>query len=176
MPHQSTQASIANAPFRWFALATAGLALAFIVPLGNLIRFAAGDDLHSHIVLIPFISVYLAWLQKKNLPGQATPAKKLAALFFAGGGAVLAWHWWANRSGHPLAGEDRLALTTLAFVLWLTGLGALFLGGARLRALAFPFALLVFMIPLPVCFREWTEVSPSSSDYRSTHGEHGQHF
>jgi exosortase C (VPDSG-CTERM-specific) len=33
------------------------------------------------------------------------------------------------------------------------------LGGARLRRLAFPFALLVFMIPLPLFFREWIEVS-----------------
>jgi exosortase C (VPDSG-CTERM-specific) len=135
------------------------LVLAFIIPLGRLATFAWGDDLHSHILLIPFISVYLAWLQKNHLPGFSAPAKKTAALFFILGTAVLVWFWHVQHSGRLLAGEDQLGLTTLAFILFLTGLGGIFLGGATLRALAFPFALLVFMIPLPVFFREWIEVA-----------------
>ena len=159
MSDQTKQATLPKAPFRRFALAATGLTLAFILPLDHLIHFALGDDLHSHILLIPFISLYLVWLRKSDWPVQSAPARKTAALFFATGGAVLAWHWWVNRSNHPLAVEDSLSLTTAAFVLLLAGLGALFLGGPTLRQLAFPFALLVFMIPLPVFFRDWIETS-----------------
>ena len=159
MSDQTTQANDSAAPWRRFTWAAAALVLVFSLPLWNLFRFALSDDLHSHILLIPFISVYLGWLQKSRLAGPITPAKKTAALFFLAGGGVLAWHGWAGRAGPPLATEDNLALTTLAFILFLTGLGALCLGGTRLRRLAFSFALLVFMIPLPLFFREWIEVS-----------------
>ena len=159
MSDQTTQANDSAAPWRHFTWAAAGLALVFILPLWNLLRFALDDNLHSHILLIPFISIYLGWLQKSRLAGPITPAKKTAAFFFLAGGGVLAWHGWAGRAGPPLATEDNLALTTLAFILFLTGLGALCLGGTRLRRLAFSFALLVFMIPLPLFFREWIEVS-----------------
>ena len=136
MPDQTNQAKFPAAAFRNFTLAVLALALAFIVPLGHLLGFALGDDLHSHILLIPFISAYLVWLGKNKLPPDSVPAKKIGALFFAGGGAVVVWHWWAGRSGPPLASADSLGLTTLAFVLFLTGLGAIFLGGATLRSVA----------------------------------------
>jgi exosortase C (VPDSG-CTERM-specific) len=157
MTDQTTPAAASTAPFRNFALAAAALALAFGVPLLHLLRFAVGDDLHSHILLMPFVCVYFARLKKNELPGDSAPAKKTAGFFFIAGGAVLAWHWWSGRAGTPLVAEDDLVLTTLAFVLFLTGLGGIFLGGAKLRALAFPFALLVFLVPLPVFLREGIE-------------------
>ncbi len=166
------------APWKKFALVAGGLALVFVWPLLRLARFAANDDFHSYLLLIPLVSAYLIWLEKKNLPpafagpepgganpastgraqpanavGEATarrrpvsaPAKKTAALFFAGGLAVAAWHCFTPR----LVIADSLAQTTLAFLLLLTGAGFWILGGAWMRALAFPFALLAFMIPLP---------------------------
>ncbi len=159
MTNPATPPTAAAVGFRQFLLAAGILALAFILPLGKLAVFAVTDDLHSHILLIPFISYYLFRLKKNALPRFSAPAKNVAALFFAAGGAVFTWHWWLSHSGPPLAAEDKLALTTLAFVLFLTGLAAIFLGGATLRALAFPFALLVFLIPLPVFLRAGIESS-----------------
>ncbi len=53
--------------------------------------------------------------------------------------------------------ENCLAVGTLAWLLCLTGAGCWFLGGALMRALAFPFLLLIFMIPFPVFLREGIE-------------------
>jgi len=152
MTDPAAPATISAAPFRQFVLAAGALTLIFLLPLAKLIRFATADDLHSHILLIPFISYYLFRLKKNALPGFSAPAKNLPPFFLrpahrAGMGLV------ARALRPPLFAEDQLMLTTLAFVLFLAGLGAIFLGGATFRALAFPFALLVFLIPLPVFLR-----------------------
>lgn len=128
-----------------FAWAAAGLTLLFSVSLWQLFRFAVADELHSYIVLMPFISLYLVWLNKKNLPGASRPAVKLAGLFFVLGAAFLCGRWLLD----PLPFVDGLALQTLAFVSVLAGLGAVFLGGTFMRAVAFPFALLIFLVPFP---------------------------
>jgi len=121
-----------------FAWAACILVLAFIVPLWRLMRFAAGDELHSYILLIPVVSLYLAWQEKKKLPQASTPAGLPAAIFFAAGLAVMTWHWCTPHMAVPAS----LAQTTLAFLLLLTGMGFCILGGALMRGLAFPFAML----------------------------------
>ena len=136
-----------------FPLAAGILVVAFSPVLWKLARFAWHDELHSYIVLIPAVSWYLARLQKK-LPPIPAPAKIPAAIFSFAGLAVFAWHWFAPRA----ALADNLAQSTLAFVLLFTAVGGWFLGAARLRALAFPFALLLFMVPLPDAWRSATEV------------------
>jgi exosortase C (VPDSG-CTERM-specific) len=145
--------AVPPAPFKKFALAAGGFALIFSVPLFRLVRFASQDDLHSYILLIPFVSAYLVWLEKKNLPPVSGPAKKLAGLFFASGLAMAIWHWVAPCP----ATADALAQTTLAFVLVVSGAGFWSLGGSWMRILAFPFALLAFLIPLPEALRAAVE-------------------
>jgi len=139
--------------FRKFGLAAGGLVICFAVPLWRLARFAANDELFSYILLIPFLCAYLAWLQKKNLPAVSLPAAKTAAIFSAGG-IVAAGCFWSHRR---LAIDDELALAMLSLVLFLAGAGFLILGGAMMRALAFPFAMLVFMIPFPTLLRQTLE-------------------
>jgi exosortase C (VPDSG-CTERM-specific) len=141
---------------RKFFLATAILVFCFGKPLFDLLRLAAKDDLYSYIPLIPLISIYLVWLQKKRLPHFYEPARKLAALFLAGGLAAIAGYWFVIRSA-SLADEDYLALTVFSFLLFFTGVGCLFLGKEMLRAIAFPIGLLAFMIPLPEFLRHEIE-------------------
>ena len=136
-----------------FAVATAVLGLLFCLPLWRLVRFAAGDELFSYILLIPFVSLYLAWLDRQQLPPASPPAKKTAALFSALGLGCLAWV--AGRP--PVLPVNFLALTTLAFVFCLAAVAAVFLGGRRLRALAFPLALLIFLVPFPQALRDGIE-------------------
>ena len=152
MSDPTTHAIFSTAPFRKFALASGGLVICFAVPLWRLVRFAANDELFSYIVIIPFLCTYLAWLQKRNLPAVSAPAKALAALFIAGGLGLAAWNGFA---GGPAV--DQLALVTLSFLLFLTGVGCLILGGAMMRALAFPFAMLGFMVPFPTWLRQALE-------------------
>src|SRR5208282_734149 len=73
---------------RNFGLATLGLALCFAIPLWNLIRFAATSQFHSYILLIPFISAYLVWLKKHDLPPASSPSRGVAAGFLTAGTLV----------------------------------------------------------------------------------------
>ena len=145
-----------SAQLRKFFLAASVLVLCFGKPLFDLLRLTVKDDLYSYIPLIPLISLYLIWLQKKSLPRLSEPARKLAALFFAGGLAAIAGYWFAVRSA-SLANEDYLALTIFAFLLFFTGACCLFLGRKLSRAIAFPIGLLVFMIPFPEFVRHGIE-------------------
>ena len=144
------------AQLRNFFLATAILALCFSKPLYDLMRFAAKNDLYSYIPLIPMISLYLVWLQKKHLPRISEPARIPAALFLAGGLATIAGCWLAIRF-NDLANEDYLAVSIFAFILFFAGACCLFLGKEMLRAIAFPVGLLVFMIPFPEFVRHGLE-------------------
>src|SRR4051812_33519682 len=68
-------------------------AVAFYRPLRELVRFAAHSELYSHIFLIPVISFYLVWTNRKTFPaGKPSiaasllaylPALILIGLFFA---------------------------------------------------------------------------------------------
>src|SRR6266487_6180810 len=54
------------------------LFLGFSKPLYDLVRFALKSDLYSHIVLIPFISAYLVWIDRGRLTGFASNRSSLA--------------------------------------------------------------------------------------------------
>jgi exosortase C (VPDSG-CTERM-specific) len=136
-----------------FALAAAVLAVAFALPLLRLVRFAAGDELHSYVMLMPFVCAYLAWQEKNKLPAFAAPAKGIAAGFFLAGILALAGKF-VFRFG-SLA--DELSLTTFSFVLLLTGIGFLVFGAAGMRVLAFPFSLFIFFVPMPDFLRDALE-------------------
>jgi len=150
MTNETVQCATApKGKIRKFALAVVALVFVFGLPLVKLADFALHDEFFSYILLIPFTSFYLAWLLKEKLPAISLPEKKWAAVFFAGGLAALAGHFL--KPGSTVA--DNLVLAILAFVLCVTGAGFLFLGGAIMRTLAFPFSLLVFMIPFPDVMR-----------------------
>jgi exosortase C (VPDSG-CTERM-specific) len=144
------------AQLRKFFLASAILVLCFGKPLFDLLQFAIKDDLYSYIPMIPMISIYLVWLQRRKLPGFSEPAHKLAALFMAGGSVAIAAYWLAVRST-SLANENYLSLTIFAFLLFFTGACCRFWGKEMLRAIAFPVGLLVFMIPFPESARHGIE-------------------
>jgi exosortase C (VPDSG-CTERM-specific) len=139
--------------WRNFALMSAALVLCFGVPLYDLAWCAATSDLYSYIFLIPFISVYLAWLKWKNLPPFSGAAKMSAAVFFAGGLAVLAVYALARHSGYGLMDDDYLAFMISAFFLFFAAGCCWFLGGAIARPLAFPIGFLIFMAPMPAFLR-----------------------
>lgn len=149
-PADSIVRSRLPAKFVW---AAAGLVLAFAVPLFQLVRFAVADDLHSYIVLIPFISLYLGWLDKNNLPAPTRPARLCSAFFFTLGIVLLGWRGAAS----ALPVVDTLTLSTLAFVCLLVSLGSWFLGDALMKALAFPFGLLIFLVPFPTVLNHGIE-------------------
>jgi exosortase C (VPDSG-CTERM-specific) len=143
--------------FRQFALATALLSLGFGLPLWHLFTFAIADDLHSYIPLMPFVSAYLAWTLKSELPSKAAPARLAAVLFLVAGAAAMAANIVLRHNPILAPIENALALTTAAWLLCLAGAGCWYLGGATMRALVFPFCLLLFMVPLPSLLRHLIE-------------------
>lgn len=157
-PQAAAQAGFSTARFQKFALAAALLSVGFAGPLWRLFWFAIGDDLHSFIPMMPFVSVYLAWTLKPQLPRDSRSAPRLAASFLAAGMAAMAGYlMFIHSAGADL--EDSLALATLGWLLCLTGAGCWLLGGATMRVLVFPFVLLYFMVPFPVFMREGLEAA-----------------
>jgi exosortase C (VPDSG-CTERM-specific) len=142
---------------RWFPLVLLVVALCFSKALYELVVFAFSDSLYSHIVLIPFISGYLVWLQKDKLAGAFEPAARMAAVPIVVGCGALVGYWVAQGSGWHLPPEDLLALTTLSFVSFVAAACALFLGRDTLAAVSFPLAFLLFMVPFPSAVRSGLE-------------------
>lgn len=116
-----------------------------LVALG---RLAWAEDLHSHVFLVPLVSLYVVWTERRRLPAPGRPAwgavagfGVLAAASFAVGTGLV--------GGAGVEADVRLALRILG--LWLT-VGAMvagFLGGAVLRFTGFALGFTVFSVPLP---------------------------
>ena len=132
-----------------FFAALAVLVVGFGAPLFHWARFAAGSELYSFSLLMPFVSLYLVWLKKRSLLIESRPARGWGMVMLGGGCAVLAAYWMVTRTAGKLTEEDRLAFTTFSFFLCFSGVCFLFLGRETLRGLAFPLAILVFIVPLP---------------------------
>ena len=144
--------------FIGFLLFAGVLILAFIKPLIALAMYAAGSSLHSHIILIPFVSAYLLLIKGKQLPTDFRSSFGWALLPLLGGLAALITIW-ALRLTVPLSHNDIFALTAFAFICFLVAGGFVFMGQRWMAAAAFPFAFLLFMVPLPSGAVDWLETA-----------------
>lgn len=133
-----------------WALAFAGLlTLVFLKPLVDLMRYSSGTDLHSHILLIPFVSLYLLALRYRSLPTGYRTSPGWALVPLAVGLAALAVLWKLIPMAGVLSLNDRLAAYALAYVALLAAGGFGFLGRQWMAAAAFPAAFMIFLVPLP---------------------------
>lgn len=134
------------------------LSAAFVLPLVGLFRHALDEELHSHILLIPAVALYLAAIQRESLPqeSKASPLGWVGFVLFAA--VVYAVPMLAGWDG-GWSLNDKLAQSTACYVLLLVAGGFAILGTAWMRVLTFPFVFLVFMIPMPDAFvvglEEW---------------------
>src|ERR1035438_8239865 len=101
------------------------LTLVFIQPLTRLVLYAARSDLHSHILLVPFITAYLLYIQRGRL--SAGYRSSIAGTVTVGGIGIAALAAAIEWRG-SLSINDELALTALAFVCLVAAGGFLFLG------------------------------------------------
>ena len=135
---------------RWGGAAYGLLVLAiFVQPLLLLIRYAANSDLNSYILLIPFVSGYLLYTRRDQLPKRYTTDVPLGSVFLLAGFGILIVTLWLDSTGQILVHNERIPLLTLSFLCCATAGGFFFLGRAWMRAAAFPLAYLIFMVPLP---------------------------
>jgi len=117
------------------------LVAAFAQPLLALISYAARSQLFSYILLIPFVSAYLLYVRRHQLPKNHVADLPIASVCLAAGLSVLAFTYWSDFAGRAPADNDRLALLTLSSLCCLVAGAFFFFGRAWMRAAAFVDAL-----------------------------------
>ena len=132
-----------------FLFFAAGLIAAFAGSLASLAVHAGGSELHSHILLIPFVTAYLIYIRRKQLPNEYNSSPFWGTVALLLGVTALVAARAPGIWGHPLSQNDYLTLRTLSFICLLATGGFFFLGRQWMRAAAFPFAFLIFMAPMP---------------------------
>jgi exosortase C (VPDSG-CTERM-specific) len=143
---------------RLFLLCLSVLVLAFSGPLLALVRFALSDDLHSHILLIPLVSLYLAGLRMRRLGIGSTSGWRPGLVSLLLGLALLGIRHGVVFRGWQLTEVDSLALATGSFLAMTLAAAFISLGTSMVRSLTFPLAFLSFMIPFPTIVEHAIEV------------------
>jgi exosortase len=118
-------------------------------PLGTVIGRSlrsAEYEHYSHIILLPFVSAYLLYLDRHAIFKHVHTAQRAGLLLAAGGVATI---WLAGTTLITGETETRLSLTVLGLVVLWAGGFVLCYGLRALRTAAFPFLMLIFMVPLP---------------------------
>lgn len=132
---QSTPAS-PYVPFLWYGVL---LAVSFGPVLGDMFYQWQTDEDMGHGFFVPLIAGYVFWECRRDWLGQS-PA------FARWGIAVTIWgalQLWLGTIG------AEIFLQRSAFLVTAVGITLFYGGGPLLRKLAFPFLLLLFMIPIP---------------------------
>ena len=137
---------------RWAAW-TALMTVAFAQPLVRLVHLANDDTLHSHIPLIPFVSLYLLATNRTVRPATRSSPGGAIAMGIVCAAAIAA----ALTFGARLTGNVGLSLMIVAYVSAIAAGGFLFMGARWMAAAAFPMAFLLFMVPLPDGIVVWLE-------------------
>ncbi|HEY4706379.1 MAG TPA: exosortase/archaeosortase family protein [Thermodesulfobacteriota bacterium] len=143
----TTQAAGAPLRTRGIGLFIAALIItaAFSPHFMRLYSLSLDSELHSYIVLIPFLSAYFFYVRRKEIAARASsgiraglPVLCLAAAICAA--ALFAWD-----------GRPNLLLAAMVFssVVFLMGAFVLFFGARSARSAAFPLLFLLLMVPIP---------------------------
>ena len=107
--------------------------------------YARHSDVHSYVLLIPFVTAYLIYIRWKQLSRELSSSWGYALLLAAAGtGALL-----ASLHFTELGQNDYMTLIALSFVCFVIAGIFLFLGSKWARSAMFPLFFLAFMIPLP---------------------------
>ena len=130
----------------WFTAYATACAVAFWAPLRSLVQLALGSDEYSHILIVPFISIVLVWMERERLFPTLKPNRSSAAVLFCVG-ALLGAFGWRGRS--LSAGGDWLGFAILGFVCLIWAGVLFFYGASAFKAGLFPLLFLLLMVPLP---------------------------
>lgn len=146
------------------------LTAAFVHPLIGLAQHAAGTDLHSHILLIPFVSAYLIYERRRQWPTDYQTSALGTIAFLGVGLFALAASFALPRSEIFLSWNDYLALNVLSYLSFLLAGGWFFLGRKWMAANTFPLAFLFFTIPLPDRVVAFLEMLSTLGSTNAAHG------
>ncbi len=125
------------------------LVLLFLSPLLDLVIYAATSKLYSFILLVPFVSLYLAWPRVRELASNLGSSPKLALIPLLIGILLINGYYSIVRFGATVNQNDYLSFTIYAFVAFVASGCFMFLGRKGAAVVAFPIAFLFLMAPLP---------------------------
>jgi exosortase C (VPDSG-CTERM-specific) len=140
------------------------LLVAFGQPLLGLANYAAHSSLHSYILLIPFVSGYLLYLRRDQLPKTHVADLPLAIVLLAGGLGIFLFLHWLAFAERASTDNYSFVLLTISFLCCVAAGGIFFLGRDWKRAAACPLAYLIFMVPRPNAMADALE---TASQYAS---------
>jgi exosortase C (VPDSG-CTERM-specific) len=128
-----------------------------------LVNYAAGSELYSYILLVPFVSAYLLYIRRDRLPKNYSTDFRPAIVSLVAAGSIFIFSYWSNVGDGAPADHNRLALLTLSFLCCLGAGGFFFFGRDWMRSAAFPLAYLIFMVPMPDSTRDALELASKSA-------------
>lgn len=131
----------------WFVAYTAACTLVFLAPLRGLIHIALASDTYSHILLIPFISIVLLWIERNRLLKTPTGGTSSAAGLLLLAGVALGALGWRSPAAASESDWPALAILGFLFLIWAGFL--FFYGASAFKAGLFPLLFLLLMVPLP---------------------------
>jgi len=127
-----------------FVLFVAVALCVVIAPFRDLFKESSATDIYSHIPLIPIVSAVLFFLNRKDIFGtkDSLSAAGLAVMAAAAGLFLIG-------KGFAVGMNDLASVSALASVLFVAGAFLLLFGWEAFRKAAFPFAFLLWIVPLP---------------------------
>jgi exosortase len=148
-PNLSSEArtkSILKRDHGFFAVFLALSSCFFWKTLSSLVFYSLHDASGSHIVLIPFISLFLIYSERGRI------FSKTRRSLGPGTGLIVAGiltYWAAGRFIPSIEGNQSLVAAAIAVILTWAGGFLAFYGGRAMRAAAFPLTFLLLMVPVP---------------------------
>lgn len=121
--------------------------LLFLKPVVALTRVALSQDDASHLILIPFISAVVVYLERDKVFHFISSDRTLGSAFLLAAGCIALVCRFAAHSGSAV--DWQLCCWTLTLILvWVSGFAFLF-GRAALKNASFPLLFLLLMVPIP---------------------------
>jgi exosortase C (VPDSG-CTERM-specific) len=139
------------------------LPVLFARPLLTLISYVAGSQLHSYVLLVPFVSAYVLYLRRDQLPKNYRTDLPFTLVSLAAGLGLLAFTYSLEFTGRAPGNNGRIVLLTLSFLCCLAAGGFFFLGRDWMQAAAFPLAYLIFIVPMPDAMADALEMASKSA-------------
>src|SRR3990170_1852385 len=120
--------------------------LMFYDPMKLLMESSLGNELYSHIILIPLVSIYLIYTGRREIFQEYVASVIPGSILIVAG---VVFSFVGRGLGTELDQNDFLSVTTFATILCWIGGFILFYGLESSRLALFPLLFLFFMVPVP---------------------------
>jgi exosortase len=121
-------------------------ATVFWIPLTTLVNLSSHDEAYSYILLIPLISLFLIYLERRKVFLNVQHSVSVGPILLLIG---ITLYYAARRLSLQLSQNDNLSMVVFsAVVIWMAGF-VLCYGVQAFRSAAFPLLFLFLMIPIP---------------------------